>query len=69
MSDKQGVVVNNFGIGLDATIVHATNHSTSKTKLNKYNLGSFAYLFSILRVFFGKRVSNLSGHWRKTNQF
>lgn len=55
VSDKQGVVVNNFGIGLDAAIVHATNHSTSKTKLNKYKLGSFAYLFSILRVFFWQK--------------
>lgn len=52
ISDKQGIVVNNFGIGLDAAIVHATNHSNTKTHLNKYKLGSLSYIFSILRVFF-----------------
>ena len=52
ISDKKGVVVNNYGIGLDAAIVHATNHSTAKTQLNKYNLGSLSYIFSILRVLF-----------------
>lgn len=52
VSEKQGIVVNNFGIGLDAAIVHTTNHSNTKKQLNKYHLGSFAYLFSILRVFF-----------------
>ncbi|MGN8982957.1 diacylglycerol/lipid kinase family protein [Enterococcus villorum] len=40
------------GIGLDAAIVHATNHSNAKKQLNKYHLGSFSYLLSILRVFF-----------------
>lgn len=52
VSEKQGIVVNNFGIGLDAAIVHATNHSNAKKQLNKYHLGSFSYLLSILRVFF-----------------
>lgn len=55
ISDRQGVVVNNFGIGLDAAIVHATNHSNAKTQLNKYKLGSLSYIFSILRVFFVQR--------------
>ncbi|WP_165005387.1 MULTISPECIES: diacylglycerol kinase family protein [unclassified Enterococcus] len=55
VSEKRGIVVNNFGIGLDASIVHATNHSTAKERLNKYNLGSFSYLFSILRVFFKQK--------------
>lgn len=27
---EKGIAVNNFGIGLDAAIVHATNHSSTK---------------------------------------
>ncbi len=30
ISEKKGIAVNNFGIGLDAAIVHATNHSSTK---------------------------------------
>lgn len=52
---KKGIAVNNFGIGLDAAIVHATNHSSTKERLNKYNLGSFSYLFSILRTLFTQK--------------
>ncbi|MGM9902797.1 diacylglycerol kinase family lipid kinase [Enterococcus hirae] len=50
ISDHQGIAINNFGIGLDAAVVHATNHSNNKKYLNKYNLGSFSYILSILRV-------------------
>lgn len=55
ISEKKGIAVNNFGIGLDAAIVHATNHSSTKERLNKYNLGSFSYLFSILRTLFTQK--------------
>ncbi len=55
ISEKKGIAVNNFGIGLDAAIVHATNHSSTKKRLNKYNLGSFSYLFSILRALFTQK--------------
>lgn len=55
VQEKTGVVLNNLGIGLDAAIVYATNHSSTKSVLNKYNLGSFAYIFSILRVLFTQK--------------
>ncbi len=55
ISETSGILVNNFGIGLDAAVVHATNHSASKERLNKYNLGSFAYIFSIARVLFTQK--------------
>lgn len=46
---KTGVVVNNFGIGLEASIVKATNSSATKSTLNKYHLGSFSYMIAILK--------------------
>lgn len=52
---KAGVVVNNFGIGLDASIVHVTNDSASKSALNKYHMGSFSYMFSILKQLFDQK--------------
>ncbi|MDT2752640.1 diacylglycerol/lipid kinase family protein [Enterococcus thailandicus] len=55
VTDTKGVLVNNLGIGLDAAIVHATNHSATKERLNKYNLGSLSYILSILRVFFTQK--------------
>lgn len=42
---------NNVGIGFDAAVVSLTNHSTHKKMLNKYHLGSFAYLSSLLKAF------------------
>lgn len=53
--DTQGIVLNNFGIGIDAAVVHATNASTSKRTLNKYKLGNLAYSFSILGVLFKQK--------------
>ncbi|MBO0461242.1 YegS/Rv2252/BmrU family lipid kinase [Enterococcus sp. DIV1298c] len=55
VSDREGLALNNFGIGLDAAIVHATNHSNAKKRLNKYNLGSLSYLFSLLHVLFTQK--------------
>lgn len=52
ISQRHGVLVNNLGVGLDASIVHATNDSASKSALNKYHMGSFAYIFSILKQLF-----------------
>ncbi|MCI2170151.1 diacylglycerol/lipid kinase family protein [Schleiferilactobacillus perolens] len=42
--------INNFGIGIDARIVYDTNHSETKTGLNRLHLGQFAYLTNILRA-------------------
>lgn len=47
-----GIFLNNFGIGFDAAIVHATNHSRAKTFLNHHHLGTFAYIYKAVRVFF-----------------
>lgn len=46
------VFSNNIGIGFDAHVVHRTNLSASKRYLNKYHLGSFAYLASLIGAFF-----------------
>lgn len=52
---ETGVVINNVGIGLDAAIVNATNDSLTKQQLNKYNLGSLAYIISIVKVLFTQK--------------
>ena len=44
------LVLNNIGIGLDAHIVHTANHSQAKNWLNKFGLGSLAYLASVFSV-------------------
>lgn len=51
----EGYALNNIGIGLDAAIVKATNHSRLKTILNKVKLGQLAYLMSALHVLFSKK--------------
>lgn len=55
INDERGVFVNNIGIGLDAAIVAATNDSLTKKTLNKYNLGSLAYISSIVKVLFTQK--------------
>ncbi|RDC49013.1 diacylglycerol kinase family lipid kinase [Acinetobacter sp. RIT592] len=55
VNDREGLALNNFGIGLDAAIVHTTNHSNAKKRLNKYNLGSLSYIFSLLYVLFSQK--------------
>lgn len=55
IQEETGVVINNVGIGLDAAIVNATNDSLTKQQLNKYNLGSLAYIISIVKVLFTQR--------------
>jgi len=57
-SNKQieGTFVNNFGIGIDASVVHATNDSATKATLNKYHLGSLAYVLSVLKVLFTQKT-------------
>jgi YegS/Rv2252/BmrU family lipid kinase len=55
IQDETGFAINNVGIGLDASIVYAANHSAAKSKLNKFNLGSFAYLSAILNVLFRQK--------------
>ncbi|GFH43172.1 transcriptional regulator [Lactococcus hodotermopsidis] len=45
-----GLATNNFGIGLDAAMVDATNKSLTKGVLNKFKSGQLAYLLSALHV-------------------
>lgn len=55
IQERSGISVNNIGIGLDAAIVHHTNHSVTKENLNKYNLGSFSYIASVIHVLFKQK--------------
>ena len=55
VQEEIGIALNNVGIGLDAAIVHVANDSASKHALNKFNLGSFTYIFSILNVLFTQK--------------
>lgn len=45
----QSFCVNNVGIGLDASIVHATNHSSAKQQLYKYKMSTLSYIRSALQ--------------------
>lgn len=47
---QRGIFLNNFGIGFDASIVHATNHSKMKNFLNHHHLGSLAYISKAIGV-------------------
>lgn len=51
-SGKHGIFLNNIGIGFDAAIVHATNHSRLKNFLNHHHLGTLSYIAKAIRVFF-----------------
>lgn len=55
-----GEFVNNVGIGLDAAIVAATNTSIAKKKLNKYKMGSLAYIFSLAQTLFHQKFFPIS---------
>ncbi|MBV7391538.1 diacylglycerol/lipid kinase family protein [Enterococcus alishanensis] len=66
INEEFGLVLNNVGIGLDALIVSTTNASTAKKVLNKYHLGSAAYLFSLVKAVFQQKpfpiLVELNGH-------
>ncbi|MGX7350533.1 YegS//BmrU family lipid kinase [Enterococcus canis] len=55
IQDEVGLAINNIGIGLDAAIVAATNDSATKKTLNKYKLGSLAYMVSMIKVLFTQK--------------
>ncbi|MEG0289441.1 MAG: diacylglycerol kinase family lipid kinase [Carnobacterium sp.] len=52
---QEGYAINNIGIGFDAATVKYTNQSSTKVRLNKYKLGSFAYLASVATVLFKQK--------------
>ncbi|KRN28871.1 hypothetical protein IV38_GL001079 [Lactobacillus selangorensis] len=58
--------VNNIGIGLDALIVHLTNHSSSKMVLNKFHLGNLSYPLNAISAYqiqepYPIRIKNAQG--------
>ncbi|WP_430609410.1 diacylglycerol/lipid kinase family protein [Enterococcus sp. DIV0876] len=55
IQEESGIAINNVGIGLDAAIVYTANHSSAKSRLNKYNMGSFSYIAAILTVLFRQK--------------
>lgn len=52
---EKGIAINNVGLGIDAAISDTANKSSSKQTLNKFKLGSFAYIFSVLNVLFKQK--------------
>lgn len=69
---EQGIAINNIGIGIDAAISAVTNSSSSKQTLNKLKLGSFAYVFSVLKILFKQKsfpiLVELNGKTYEFNQ-
>ncbi|KRL58481.1 diacylglycerol/lipid kinase family protein [Latilactobacillus fuchuensis] len=51
IKEEHRYFANNVGIGFDAAVVSMTNHSNSKIMLNKYHLGSLAYVSSLVKAF------------------
>lgn len=47
---QQQLLINNFGMGFDAHVVHLTEHSTLKAKLNRWHLGNLAYVINLISV-------------------
>ncbi|ANK59721.1 diacylglycerol/lipid kinase family protein [Loigolactobacillus backii] len=56
LAHEHGFFMNNIGIGFDAAVVHATNRAPSKRYLNKYHLGSLAYIVSLVGTFFRQQA-------------
>lgn len=57
---KYRYFVNNIGIGLDARIVYAANHSKSKNILNKFHLGKFSYLSQLVKALIQQNTFNVN---------
>lgn len=53
--NESGYFVNNIGVGFDAAAVAATNRSNVKKLLNKLHLGTLAYMFGVVKVFFSRK--------------
>lgn len=50
-TQRQGYAVNNFGLGLDASIIKQVNHSSSKSIYNRLNLSKLTYLSAVVSNF------------------
>lgn len=55
ITGQTGVVLNNLGIGIDGAVIHQTTQTQAKKHLRHFNLGSMAYLFSVLSVLFKQK--------------
>ncbi|WP_164506793.1 diacylglycerol/lipid kinase family protein [Lapidilactobacillus bayanensis] len=62
-------LINNFGTGFDAHVVHLTEHSRLKAKLNRVHLGKFAYVINLISVFRTQQTFNLKVHGAITEEF
>lgn len=52
--------VNSVGVGFDANVVIMTEQSNLKKMLNKFNLGSYAYLLTAITAFFNQNAFHLT---------
>ncbi|WP_125703164.1 diacylglycerol/lipid kinase family protein [Lacticaseibacillus daqingensis] len=59
---ESGYFVNNIGFGFDAAAVAAANRGSYKKLLNKLHLGSLAYMFGVVNVFFSRRPFPVTVH-------
>jgi diacylglycerol kinase (ATP) len=51
--------INNMGVGFDAAISEAANHSKLKAKLNLLSLGSLAYAFIVIKKLFTYQCTDM----------
>lgn len=56
---QQKYLINNFGVGFDAHVVHMTEHSPLKAQLNRLHLGKFAYVINLIAVFKDQQTYDL----------
>lgn len=54
-TQRKGYAVNNFGLGLDASIIKEVNQSTSKSIYNKLKLSKLTYLSAVISHFIKQR--------------
>ncbi|WP_225047348.1 diacylglycerol/lipid kinase family protein [Lacticaseibacillus kribbianus] len=59
---ESGYFVNNIGVGFDAAAVAAANRSNYKRILNRLHLGSLAYMFGVVNVFFSRKPFPVTVH-------
>lgn len=55
IQQASGILLNNLGVGLDASIVEAANCSHTKKRLNHFHFGSYAYKLQIFKSLFQQK--------------
>lgn len=66
---QQKYLINNFGVGFDAHVVHMTEHSPLKSKLNRVHMGTFAYVINLISVFRSQKTFDLKVLGEKPKEF